>query len=148
MRRWTPFVGLAGAVVAGAVVAVSLLAGPAGGAPLSAVPASASGITGQAVSVVCSGASSGAQACPERPVRATIGVVRLSSKRRVATVRTDASGRFRVLLAPGVYELSSSTTGASLTARPIDTQVRAQRLTRVTVWFYPRHLPPVAPVGG
>jgi len=80
-----------------------------------------------------------------RPARS---VVRLSSKRRVATVRTDASGRFRVLLAPGVYELSSSTTGASLTARPIDTQVRAQRLTRVTVWFYPRHLPPVAPVGG
>jgi hypothetical protein len=148
IRRWIPFAGLAGVLVAGVVVAVSVLAGPAGGAPVRAVPAAASGIIGRAVSVACSGASSGGQACPERPVRATIEVVRLSSKRRVATVRTDASGRFRVLLAPGAYELRSGTTGAALLARPIDTQVRAQRLAQVIVWFYPRHPPLVAPVGG
>jgi hypothetical protein len=103
-----------------------------------------SGVSGRAVSSICGAPPAGGQTCPDRPVRATIQVVRLSSHRRVATVRSDASGRFRVTLAPGAYELRSSTTGSLVYSRPVDTHVRPHRFTSVTVRFYPRHLPPVA----
>jgi hypothetical protein len=128
------------------LIAGALVVGPGVQSPAHA--AGASGVTGRAVSSICGVAPAGGQTCPDRPVRATIQVVRLPSHRRVATVRTDASGRFRVALAPGAYELRPSTTASFVYARPVDTEVRPHRFTRLTLRFYPRHPPPAAALVG
>ena len=110
-----------------------------------AVSAPASGIVGHAVTLACGGASTGGEGCRRHPVRATVVVLRMPSRRRVATVRTDGSGRFQVDLAPGSYELQAHASGALIWARVVTARVRPHRITRATVTFVPRHPLPVAP---
>lgn len=107
-----------------------------------AAPGSA--IVGDAVALVCGGASSGGQGCRRHPVRATVVVLRLPSRRRVTTVRTDGRGRFQVDLARGSYQLQAHASGALIWARVVTARVRPHRVTRVTVTFVPRHPLPVA----
>ena len=87
--------------------------------------------------------------CRERPVRATIKVMRLPSRDRVATVATDETGRFRVDVAPGSYQLMSRTAGFLMLASDVYVSVRADSRVHVVVTFRPRHpLPVSAGAGG
>jgi hypothetical protein len=106
-----------------------------------------SGITGRALAVVCPGADVGAQSCPRRTAVATIVVVGLPSRQRVATARTSAAGWFRVDLPPGAYELDPRPTGTLLWARPVEARVLAHRLTRVTLRLMLRHPLPLPASG-
>lgn len=113
--------------------------------PAASGAASGSGIVGDAVSLVCGGASTGGQGCRRHPVKATIVVRRLPARRAVATLRTDGRGRFHVDLAPGSYQLQAHASGVLIWARAITVRVRPHRVTRATVTFVPRHPLPVAP---
>jgi len=104
-----------------------------------------SGIAGQAVAVVCGGASSGAQGCPHRPVLATIAVLRMPSARLIATVGTDSRGRFRLNVPPGKYELRAHTPSHLIWARVVTTRVLPHQIRRTIVTFVPRHPPPIVP---
>lgn len=112
-------------------------------APGSIRPAD-SGIQGQAVGIVCGGASS-EHGCPRRPVVATIDVLRMPSKRRIVTVRTDHHGHFRRDLPPGTYELQAHTSSQLVWNRAISVRVRPHQFEHVTITFVPRHPLPVAP---
>jgi hypothetical protein len=103
-----------------------------------------SGIAGQAVAIVCGGPSS-EQGCPHHPVLATIYVLRMPSRRRIATVRTDKQGRFRVDIAPGTYQLQARASSSLIWARVITTQVLVHQVKHATLTFAPRHPLPVAP---
>ena len=48
--------------------------------------------------------------CPDRPYEAAV-IVLDGNRRKVAEVRSDADGRFRVLLPPGAYTLSPQSPG-------------------------------------
>jgi hypothetical protein len=98
-----------------------------------------SGIVGNTVTFVCGGTSAVGSGCRHRPVAATVVVTRMSSRRRVATVRTDARGRFRLDLPAGTYRLQGQTSGFELWARVVTTRVRPRRVTRATLTFIPRH---------
>jgi hypothetical protein len=82
--------------------------------------------------------------CRERPVRATIKVVRLPGRDHVVTVATDEAGRFRVDVVPGSYQLMSRTAGFLMLASDVQVSVRAKRVAHVVVTFRPRHPLPVA----
>ena len=103
-----------------------------------------SGIAGQTVGIVCGGASS-EHGCPRRPVEATIDVLRMPSKRRVATVRTDHQGHFRRNLPPGTYRLRAHTSSQLVWARVVTVRIRPHQTTHATITFVPRHPLPVAP---
>jgi hypothetical protein len=109
-----------------------------------AAQAASSCVVGRTVITACGIAPAAAETCPARPVRATIDARRLPSRRRVATVHSDAAGRFRVTLPPGTYVLVARTTTSIESAQPVRATVRAGRLARVTVTFHLRHPPPVA----
>jgi hypothetical protein len=85
--------------------------------------------------------------CRERPVRATIEVMRLPGRDHVATVATDESGRFRVNVAPGSYQLMSRSEGFLMLASDVHVSVRADGLAHVVVTFFPRHPLPVGAGG-
>ena len=106
-----------------------------------------SGITGQVVTSRCGGQSAG-EMCRERPLRATIKVMRLPGRDHVATVATDDAGRFRVDVAPGSYQLMSRTAGFLMLASDVHVSVRANSLAHVVVTFFPRHPLPVAAGAG
>lgn len=121
--------------------------GSAAGQPGAAPAQSAgqrSGIAGQAVILVCGGASDGGQGCRRHPVTATIAVRRMPSQREITSVRTDAKGRFRVDLSPGVYQLQARASSAAAVARVATVRVRPHLITRATVTLVPRHPLPVA----
>ena len=128
-------------VLAGASLAAGC--GSASGEADSSSPRS--GISGQAVILVCGGASEGGQGCRRHPVTATIVVRRMPSRRQITAVRTDASGRFRVDLPPGVYQLQARTSSAAAVARVATARVRPRRITHATVTLVPRHPLPLAP---
>jgi len=102
-----------------------------------------SGITGQTVAVICEGASPGKQGCPRHPMIATVAVVRVPSKRRVASTRTDRTGHFRLELPPGTYQLLATSSDFLLWALPLTTRVLPHQMTRTTVNFGLRHPLPV-----
>ena len=129
------------------LVGICLAAGcgsAAGQSTGAAASAPRSGIQGDTVSLICGGASSGGQGCQRHPVKATVVVRRLPSRRTVATVRSDGSGRFAVDLPPGSYQLQARASGALIWARVVSARVRRHRITRVTVSFVPRHPLPAA----
>src|SRR5204863_418795 len=101
-----------------------------------------SGIAGRAVAIVCGGPSS-EHGCPHRPVRATIDVLRMPSRRRITTVHTDASGHFRVDLPPGTYELQGRTSNHLVWSRGVTTRVFPHQIRHTIVTFVPRHPLPV-----
>jgi len=103
-----------------------------------------SGIDGQTLGLVCGGASS-EHGCPRRPVVATIDVLRMPSKRRVVTVRTDHHGHFRRDLPPGTYKLQAHTSSQLVWARVVTVRIRPHQITHATITFVPRHPLPVAP---
>ncbi len=72
--------------------------------------------------------------CPDRPISARLVITEHGSTTTVATVRSDADGAFRVVLAPGEYAISSPSPGPPSLA-PIDVVVRAHAFTRVNVMF-------------
>jgi hypothetical protein len=104
-----------------------------------------SGIAGEAVALVCGGASSGGQSCRHPPVPATVVVLSMPSEQQIATVQTDSSGRFRVDLPPGNYKLQARTSSIQIWARPVTAIVRRHQVAHVTLTFVPRHPLPVAP---
>jgi hypothetical protein len=54
----------------------------------------------------------------------------------VATVKTDAAGRFQVRLAPGAYVLQSEAEAEALPLlKPVDVAVREHEFTNVTLAF-------------
>jgi hypothetical protein len=114
------------------------------GASAGSSTAARSGITGRAVARVCGGASSSGQGCRDRPVTATIVVVRMPAHATFATVHTDSRGGFRLHLSPGSYQLRARTSDELLWARVLTARVRAHRMTRAMVIFVPRHPLPVA----
>jgi hypothetical protein len=85
--------------------------------------------------------------CRERPVRATIEVVRLPGRDHVATVATDEAGRFGVDVAPGRYQLMSRTAGFLMLASDVHVSVRADSVAHVVVTFFPRHPLPLGAGG-
>jgi hypothetical protein len=119
--------------------------GSATGASAGSSTAARSGITGHAVARACGGASSSGQGCRDRPVTATVVVVRMPSHATVATVATDSRGDFRLHLPPGSYQLRARTSDQLLWDRVLTARVRAHQMTRATVIFVPRHPLPVAP---
>lgn len=104
-----------------------------------------SGIVGDAVSLICGGASSGERGCRHHPVPATVVVLRMPSEQQITTVQSDSSGRFRVDVPPGTYKLQAHTSSVQLWARPVTASVRRHQVVHVTVTFVPRHPLPVAP---
>jgi hypothetical protein len=104
-----------------------------------------SGIVGQTVSSRCAGQAASDPGCRERPVRATIEVLRLPDRVRTANVATDYAGRFRLSVPPGSYELVPRTSGVLLWARDVHIRVAAKELARVVVTFFPHHPLPVPP---
>lgn len=115
-----------------------------GSQPAQSAGGGPSGIAGRAVGIVCGGPSS-EQGCPRRPERATIDVLRMPSGRRIATVRTDHGGHFRLDLPPGAYELRARTSSFLVWARVVTIRVLPHRIKHTIVTFVPRHPLPVAP---
>jgi hypothetical protein len=103
-----------------------------------------SGIAGVTVAIVCGGPAS-EQGCPRRPVPATIDVLRMPSRRHIATVPTDSQGRFRFTAAPGTYELRAHTSSQSVWARVVTARVLPHQVKRTTIIFVPRGPLPIAP---
>jgi hypothetical protein len=138
-------------LLAGVFVAAGC--GSAAGETASSTPGSApahsaghrSGIAGQAVILVCGGASAGSQGCRRHPVTATIAVRRMPSQRHITTVRTDAAGRFQVDLPPGVYQLQAHASSSAALARVVTVRVRPHQVARAAVTLVPRHPLPLAP---
>lgn len=62
-------------------------------------------------------------------------------------MRTDATGRFRADLAPGVYQLQARASRSVAVARVVTVRVRPHLVTRTTVTLVPRHPLPVTPAG-
>ena len=103
-----------------------------------------SGIAGQTVGIVCGGPAS-EHGCPRRPVIATIDILRLPSRQRIATVRTDNRGHFHRNLPPGTYTLQAHASSQLIRARPVTARVRPHQIEHATITFVPRHPLPVAP---
>ena len=104
-----------------------------------------SGIAGDAVARTCGGAPASGQGCRNRPVTATVVILRLPSHRAAATVHTDRRGSFRLALRPGSYRLQARTSSQLLWAPVVTARVLSGQVSRVTVLFVPRHPLPVAP---
>jgi hypothetical protein len=103
-----------------------------------------SGIAGQAVVLVCGGASSGASGCRRHPVPASVDVLRMPTARRIATARTDSAGRFQLDLPPGTYQLRARASSVQIWARVVTARVPRRQVAHVTITFVPRHPLPVA----
>lgn len=103
-----------------------------------------SGITGMTVAIICGGPAT-EQGCPRRPVPATIDVLRMPSGRRIATVRTDSQGHFRLAAAPGTYELRAHSASQSVRARVVTARVLPHQIKHTTIIFVPRGPLPIAP---
>ena len=75
--------------------------------------------------------------CPDRPLRAHVIVTRPGSDTALASVDTDAQGRFKITLNPGQYVLQATNmTGGLLPASsPHRVSVSADRFTSVRIEF-------------
>jgi hypothetical protein len=118
-----------------AVLAACADAGPGSGGGRPGSPAS--GVAGVAMVDVGCPVLEGSSPCPEVPLRARIVVRRVGTGDRVTAVESGVDGRFRVLLAPGRYELrGENLAGAAVpTAMPVPVTVRAGEFVSVTVRF-------------
>jgi hypothetical protein len=110
-------------------------------ATTAALPASAStqkrprsGIAGQVVIGPTCPVERVGESC-EHPYQATITILREPSRRRVATVRSSADGRFRIRLRPGRYELVPRNRSRYPSARPQEAVVHRHRYTRVVIEY-------------
>ena len=75
-------------------------------------PAADSGIEGRVVTgPTCPGPAREGADCPDRPYEASITILDQRG-RPVTRLRTDATGRFRVPLAPGIYTLDPEPSGS------------------------------------
>lgn len=72
--------------------------------------------------------------CPDRPYEATMAILD-ASRRQVASVRSGADGRFRMLLPPGDYTLVPQTTNTPPTAREQTVIVVDRAFTTVQIVF-------------
>jgi hypothetical protein len=150
-RPCNRFIRVLALVLAGTLVAAGC--GSAAGDSTQTSPAATraasthgrSGIVGEAVAVVCGGASSGGQGCRRQRVPATVAAVRMPSGRRIANAQTDGSGRFRLDVPPGTYQVQAHTTSVLIWARVVTARVGRHQVVHVTVTFVPRHPLPVAP---
>jgi hypothetical protein len=101
--------------------------------------ASASASTGGIVGTVLIGpmcpvsqTGTAGTACADQPYPATI-VVQDQTGKRVAQVQADASGQFKLNLAPGVYTLVPQSRNAITHAGSQNVTVSAGQYTRVTI---------------
>ncbi len=97
----------------------------------------ASGIGGEVTAgPTCPVERPGDSACAVRPVRGAVLVVTDASGKEVARFTTDASGLFRIDLAPGSYTLATRpVTGLMGTPAQQHVTVAAGRLTEVTIGY-------------
>jgi hypothetical protein len=103
----------------GATVRGQVLAGP--GCPVETAPADGS-------------ASGGGDGCADRPTAARIQVTSVNSGSVVATVRSDADGRFRVDLPAGQFELQAlGLADPGVVGPPLLVRVRPGRVTDAVV---------------
>jgi hypothetical protein len=103
----------------GATVRGQVLAGP--GCPVETAPADGS-------------ASGGGDECADRPTAARIQVTSVNSGSVVATVRSDADGRFRVDLPAGQFELQAlGLADPGVVGPPLLVRVRPGRVTDAVV---------------
>ena len=72
--------------------------------------------------------------CPDRPYEASIAVLDAAG-RKVAETRSDADGRFRLALPPGVYTLIPHSTGTPPSAREQTVIVVAGGFTAVEIAY-------------
>jgi hypothetical protein len=104
------------------------------GAP---APATGSGITG--VTMIDGGCPVVRvdSPCPDRPFQARLTVTDAASGTVVAATDTDPSGRFRLPLPPGQYQVrAANRNGAALPrAAPVTATVASGRYTTVTIRF-------------
>jgi hypothetical protein len=71
--------------------------------------------------------------CPDKPYVGAIAVMPLSRSREVARVRADATGAFRVALAPGIYYLILPDAGPRARAGRHEVTVYPHRFTQVMI---------------
>jgi hypothetical protein len=69
----------------------------------------------------------------------------MPSGQRIASAQTDSSGRFRLDVPSGTYQLRAHTTSVLIWARVVTADVRRDQVVHVTITFVPRHPLPVAP---
>lgn len=100
-------------------------------------PPTTSGVQGSAVVDAGCPVLRGASTCPDRPITARLTVRSAGSDRSLASVTTDADGRFRIPMAPGSYVLHpANTTGAPVPLAPdLPFTVTADHFTTLTVTF-------------
>jgi hypothetical protein len=91
-------------------------------------------VRGQIVVLNCP-ADRGDPPCPGTPVRARVVVLDRTGRATLATVSTDADGRFTVALAPGGYMIRAAGIAGGTTRRPTIRQVAvsAGHFTTVTI---------------
>ena len=70
--------------------------------------------------------------CPDRPASVRLVISKQNSHESVASVTSDADGRFRVALTPGAYTIIPLSQGPGPGA-PQDVTVRRHAFTKVTV---------------
>jgi hypothetical protein len=118
-------------VHASAVIAFAALA-LAVGSPSASTPTS--GVAGRVLEgPTCPVERPGDPACAPRPVAAIVDVT-TTLGRRLRSVPTDRSGRFRIALAPGVYVLTPSAgTRPFPIGKPSRVRVVAHRVTQVVL---------------
>lgn len=97
----------------------------------------ASGIGGEVTAgPTCPVERPGDSACAARPVNGAVLVVRDAGGKEVARFTTDASGLFRIDLAPGTYTLAAQpTTGLMGTPAQQQVTVAVGRLTEIAVGY-------------
>jgi hypothetical protein len=97
-------------------------------------PAGSSGIEGQVfIGPTCPVMQIG-QSCPDRPYQATLSVLNAQGK-RVSRFQTDADGRFKITLAPGIYTLKPEAPNAMQRAPEQTFTVLPGEFTRLAVTY-------------
>jgi hypothetical protein len=107
---------------------------PAVTSPPTSRPLPGTGLRGQTVVMNCP-ADRADPPCSSTPVQARVAVLDRTGETTVATVNTDAEGRFAVALPPGSYKIRATRTNGSTARRPTSRQVTvsAGHFTTVTI---------------
>jgi hypothetical protein len=75
------------------------------------------------------------QRCADEPYATELRIVDLKNDEQVATVTSDANGRFEVALAPGQYRIEPASSRSPPSAAPVDVEVAAQRYAAIRIHF-------------
>lgn len=123
-------------ILAAALMATAVLAGCARARPAAAGAAS-SGVRGRAMVDGGCPVQRAEHPCPDKPVAARITVTWAGTGHQVATVLTDAKGRFEMPLSPGRYVVAATNMsgGLLLSTREIEVTVNQGRYSDITVQF-------------